>query len=952
MPTLRLIRREARIAWPVAAVLALLAVLLTAIPLSWPPRFDRLAADTFADRVDRAQLERPLVLAATTAVPRPWLPPARPGTLDRDLDRIGEGLRAAAGPRTAAAFGRPRAAVTTAAGSPSGPGAPTAAGSPSGPGAPTATDLPQKLGLVHAQPAAGDTPVEYVEGRAPAQPEEPAGGRGGSSDPIEVAVSEATRDRLGMTLGREFDLIGGGMSSAVVPVGVFRTDHGADRLWRRNPMLVVPVVLTERVGRVLYGEMLTSAGGMELAANRGAGLTADWELPVALDRSGPTATPAGLAGLRSDLAALRSAPLERLCGDADCRLAGRPVEMIDVTEQLGREAEAFAGQRRRTEQLQGFALAGLLAVVVATAVAAARLGNHRRAGAFALQLTRGAGLPGIAGRLLAEAAVAVGAGAAAGWAVGRALAPKGAALGSPVPVLVAAVLVWCAPAAALLASAGRAGPVPRSRRLVLEALVVLLAVGGLVALRTRGAYAGSGIDPQLALAPVLLALVVVGALVRLLPPLLRGATRWARRSRGLVPLVALARAGTRSGAAALALLVLVLAMGYGVYGGLVPRTLGDGQAQLADWRTGGAVAALVGPKARFAGDLPPTPTAPHRVTVTGATGDLVSQDDGTGYEGVRLVGLDAAALGAAQPSSPLARALSAGSGLDARVRPVGDDNAVPVLTALADPELAARFPDGGFELSALGMDRALVRVVGALPEQALHDPVLGPVLGAARRSGPLLVFTGPSAERLPAQNRMSSAVLFYPAAGGPPSDPGALRSALAPQLSPGGNAGPPAEFRDRAAELHALRTDGLARSAHLAFRVTTVLGLLLGLGAFALDLLLSATERARTTSYLRTLGIGGRAVLGLQLLQLVPLVLSAAVGGTALGLLLPAALGPGMRLGAITGGPFEPAVHIDWTITAALGAALAVLMTAAAVLEAAIARRRGLGAVLRLGEAL
>ncbi|MFB7476536.1 hypothetical protein [Kitasatospora sp. NPDC056184] len=939
MLTLRLIRREARIAWPVAAVLALLAVLLTAIPLSWPPRFDRLAAGTFADRVSRAQLERPLVSAATVAVPRSWLPPARPGTLDRDLDRIGEGLRAAGGPRTAAAFGRSRAAVTT------------NAGFPAGPGAPTATDLPQKLSLVHAQPATGDTPVEYVEGRAPAQPEDRAADRAGSSEPIEVAVSEATRDRFGMAVGRRFDLIGGGMSVPVILVGVFRTDHGADRLWRRNPMLVVPVVLTERVGQVLYGEMLTSAGGMELAANRGAGLAVDWELPVALDRSGPTATPAGLAGLRSDLAGLRSAPLEKLCGSGACELAGRPVEVIDVTEQLGREADAFAGQRRRTEQLQGFALAGLLAVVVATALAAARLGNRRRAGAFALQLTRGAGLSGIAGRLLAEAAVAVGAGAAAGWAAGRALAPPGAALGSPVPVLVAAVLVWCAPAAVLLASAGRARPVPRSRRLVLEALVVLLAAGGLVALRTRGAYAGSGIDPQLALAPVLLALVVVGALVRLLPPLLLGATRWARRSRGLVPLVALARAGTRSGAAALALLVLVLALGYGVYGGLVPRTLGDGQTQLADWHTGGAPAALVGPKARLTGELPPTPTAPLRVTVTGATGDLVSQDDGTGYEGVRLVGLDAAALGSANPSSPLARALSA-TGLDARVRPVGNDNAVPVLTALADPGLAARFPDGGFDLSALGMDHALVHVVGALPEEALRDPVLGPVLGDGRRSGPLLVFTGPSAERLPAQHRMPSAVLFYPAAGGPPPDPVALRSALAPRLSPGGNAGPPAEFRDRAGELRALRTDGLARSAQLAFRITTVLGLLLGLGAFALDLLLSATERARTTSYLRTLGIGGRAVLGLHLLQLVPLVLAAALGGTALGLLLPAALGPGLRLGAITGGPFEPAVHIDWTITAALGVALAVLMTATAVLEAAIARRRGLGAVLRLGEAL
>ncbi|MER5351919.1 hypothetical protein ABT093_16515 [Kitasatospora sp. NPDC002551] len=938
MLTLRLIRREARIAWPVAAVLALLAVLLTAVPLSWPPRFDRQAAATLADRVDRAQRERPLVSAASSIVPRPWLPPAQEGTLDRELDRIGDGLRALAGPQ-AGGFGRPRAHVTTGAAFPWGAGAPGESG------------LPGEWSLVYAQPFAGDGPVEYAEGRAPAQPEDTRPGPGDERSPIEVAVSEATRDRFGMAVGQRFDLAGG-LSTPVLVVGVFRTDRGADRLWRRAPELTVPLLVTTPKGQVLHGGMLTSARGMELAADRGAPLATAWALPAEVDRSGPAATPAGLAGTRAALARMRSAPLEELCATDACTVAGQPVELVDVTERLSGELEAFAAQRGRTEQLQGFALTGLLAVVVATAFTAARLGIRRRAGAIALQLSRGAGLWGIAGRLLAEAAVAVGAGTGAGWAIGRALAPPGAALGSPVPVLVAALLVWCAPAAVLFAATGRARPVPRSRRLVLEALVVLLAGGGLVALRARGAYAGTGIDAQLVLAPVLLALVVVAVLVRLLPALLLAATRWARRSRGVVPLVALARAGAQSGAAALALLVLVLAMGYGVYGGLIPRTVEDGRTRLADWRTGGAPAALVGPKARFAEGLPPTPTAPHRVTVTGATGDLLSQDDGTGYERARLVGLDAAALGAAAPASPLARALSTTDGLDAPVRPPGDNGATPVLTALADPELAARFPDGVFDLSALGMDHALVRVVGALPEEALRDPVLGPVLGDARRSGALLVFTGPSAQRLPAQHRMPSAVLFYPAAGGPPLDPAAVRGTLAPQLVPGGNAGPPAEFRERAAVLDELRGDGLTRSAHLAFRVTTVLGLLLGLGAFALDLLLSATERARTTSYLRTLGIGGRAVLGLQLLQLAPLVLAAAAGGTTLGLLLPAALGPGLRLGAITGGPFEPAVHIDWTITAALGGALAVLMTAAAVLEAAIARRRGLGAVLRLGEAL
>ncbi|MFD5920318.1 hypothetical protein ACFVYP_38755 [Kitasatospora sp. NPDC058201] len=945
MLTLRLIRREARIAWPVSAVLALLAALLTAIPLSWPPQFDRLAAGTLADRVVRAQRDAPLVSATTTTAPMPWLPAADPGSLDRDLDKLGERVRTAATSPLATVLGKPRARVTTLNASARGPGMPTPYGKP------------PSFSLVYPQPEATGGAVEYLQGRAPQQPRADLLVPPSQAGPIEVAVSEATREKLGLTVGQHFDLStpAPGSSAPALLVGVFRTDLGAKRLWQQSPMLVAPWILPDDPGQKLAGQMLTSAGGIELIARYSLAFTVAWELPVTTDRSGPATTPAGIAGMQSGLKALHKAGPDKLCGlgltDA-CMLTGHIVPSVNPTERLGAELDAFAVQRQRTEQLQSFALAGLLAMVVATSVAAARLGARRRAGAFALQLSRGAGLLGIAGRLLVEAAVAVGAGVAAGWAIGRALAPQGAALGSWVPVLVAALLVWCAPAAVLLASAGRTRPLPRSRRIVLEALVVLLAAGGLVALRTRGAYAGTGIDPQLAFTPVLLALITVGILLRSLPPLVRRATRSAQRSRGLVPLVALARAGAQSGAAALSLLVLVLAMGYGVYGGLIPRTLADGQKQIAHWHTGGAPMALVGPKDQVAGDLPPVASVGHQVAVTGASGELTSQDDGTTFPGAQFVGLDAAALSAADPSSPMARALLAADGADAPIERTGADLEVPVVTALADPELAARVPDGTFELTALGTGRILVHVVGALSEEALRDPVLGPVLGDGPRPGALLVFTGPSAKRLPAQRNHPSALLLYPAAGGPALDPAAVRAGAAMHLAPSSVPGPSVELRDRDGERDTLRSDGLAHSARLAFRVTTALGLLLALGTFALDLLLSATERGRTTSYLRTLGIGSRAVLGLQLLQLVPLVLAAAVGGTALGLLLPVALGSGLRLGAITGGPFEPAVHIDWTITAGLGVALAVLMTTAAVLEAAISRRRGLGAVLRLGEAL
>ncbi|MGW4651984.1 hypothetical protein [Kitasatospora sp. NPDC004289] len=492
-------------------------------------------------------------------------------------------------------------------------------------------------------------------------------------------------------------------------------------------------------------------------------------------------------------------------------------------------------------------------------------------------------------------------------------------------------------------------------------------MGGLVSLRGRGAFSGEGIDLQLALVPVVLALVLVVALIRVLPALLLRATRWARRSSGVVPLVALARAGAQSGAAALALLVLVLAMGSGVFGGMVARSLEGSRAQSADWRTGGAPTALVGPRARLPEDLSQVRTVGRQVLVTGASGELTAQESGATVPSAELVALDADALRAAVPTSPLAAALTAareagpaedgtasdGTASDGTASAAGSGAAERVWTALADPALARSFPDEVLEVAAFGTTNFRVRVVGALPPAALRDPVLGPVLGSERAPAALLVFTDPSAQRqLPTTGGHPSALLLHPADGGPPVDRSAVSAAAAGALAPGGVVGPAVELRAHEQELAVLRGDGLARSLRLAFRLTTGTALLLALGAVALELVLSSAERARTTSYLRTLGLGGASLTALQLLQLLPLFAASAIGGTALGAVLPAALGPGLELRALTGGPFEPAVQVDWTTTAVLGTALAALLLGAAALEAAIVRRRGLGAVLRLGEAL
>ncbi|MEU1201635.1 hypothetical protein ABZ446_36210 [Streptomyces sp. NPDC005813] len=139
----------------------------------------------------------------------------------------------------------------------------------------------------------------------------------------------------------------------------------------------------------------------------------------------------------------------------------------------------------------------------------------------------------------------------------------------------------------------------------------------------------------------------------------------------------------------------------------------------------------------------------------------------------------------------------------------------------------------------------------------------------------------------------AAAVLLY----GPHIDPVAVGNTALTSL------GLDARIRVYDEELDALRHDGLLRSVLLTYRAGSVTAVLLALLAVVCELLLSAPERRRTASYLQTLGLGGRPAAAVHILELLPMVVAATVGGVALGLLLPSILGPALALRAFTGAP-------------------------------------------------
>ncbi|MEU6822316.1 hypothetical protein ABZ921_16950 [Streptomyces atriruber] len=310
--------------------------------------------------------------------------------------------------------------------------------------------------------------------------------------------------------------------------------------------------------------------------------------------------------------------------------------------------------------------------------------------------------------------------------------------------------------------------------------------------------------------------------------------------------------------------------------------------------------------------------------------DPVSGTDGGRYGISSLVGVDGAKLRGAVGSSPAARALydagltRGGSGRDIRV-------------------LASEGHTGDVLTFALHGKETRLRIVGPLPDDAANDAALGPVRGAAVARQHLLVADNRDLRAFAAADFEETALLLY----GARMDTEALRS-LVPRSAPGAAGG---ELRIRAEEQAEAADDRLIAAVTVAHTACTALAVLLALLALVLEMLLSAPARGRTTAYLRTLGLGGRAASALHLLQLLPLVLAAVAGGVALGLVLPSLLGPALDLREFTGGPVAPDRHVDVLFTAALGAGICLLVALAVGVETWLGRRRGLGAALRLGRA-
>ncbi|MFJ4907414.1 FtsX-like permease family protein [Streptomyces sp. NPDC093249] len=629
-----------------------------------------------------------------------------------------------------------------------------------------------------------------------------------------------------------------------------------------------------------------------------------------------------------------------------------------MTTGLDAIVDSYRSMRDAITPVVAVAVFGIGAVAAVVLAMTGGLFVGRRDHELALIRSRGASLTGIGTRLLGETtAVSVPAAALAlGLAVLTVRAPAagpgaGPATGSEgVPLLPSLLAVTAVALVAMLVLPVRAmvrhrhprlhggrddllTARPSTRRTVLELTLLVLAVGAVASLRLRGT--GESGDLLVSAAPVLVGLIAAMLLVRVYPLPLRWAGRPARRLRGAVGPLALARAGRSSTAGTLPLLALVLALTTAAFGGSV-------LAGVADARDRAALLAI-GADARIDGSVEWTPLPAglvDSVRTTRGVRDVaplqieygVSLPSAHGTTSPPMSG----ALVGVEPGSYTRLSARTGfgafpPGLLASTGKGGKEVAADtgrVLPAVASPSVAERLGNAPQEIvTAAGVFRVkVVAVRAATPALPGADFLVVNAADLTHRTNTALLVTGSQdGTALRAAVKAKSATLLV-----------TMRTEER------------STYVDSPLQSGAERMYLGAIGAGAGFAVVAVL----------LSLMQNAPERTTLLARLRTMGLTrkqGRRLLGLEAL---PQAVLAAVGGVLVGWATVPLLAPGIdlfRLALATTPGFAPLdaapLRADpWSLV--VPAVAVVLITAAAAAgQAWWAGRRGSIKELRAGDA-
>ncbi|WP_435080194.1 hypothetical protein [Clavibacter michiganensis] len=754
--------------------------------------------------------------------------------------------------------------------------------------------------------------------------------------PVEVAVSSAAAEAAGLVVG----------SALTVPQG------GADRIDGRAPLLGIRVV---GIVEAAPGTSLPDVPGLlapVAAADRAPGSTAGITVVAAADgfdlaRTADLADGDGVIRVRLDPAAFTDQGARAVVRDVQRLAAGTAPVGVDgaevggssaplqVTSGLDRVVAAHDDAARAAVAQMSVLLAGALGVAAIVLVLLARLLVGRRREDIARDRARGAGTASVALTAGVESVLLAAVGGAAGLGAAALLGVPWP-LADPAPVvLLVAVAALAPPAeAAWIArrsadagrrQLGRPGRVDARRtaairRLVAEALVVVLAIAAVVAARGRGLLDArtDGVDPLLAAAPLLLAAAATLVAVRLIPPALAALAALARRGRGALGAVA---GATGSPASPLPLGALTLAVAVALTGGLLAETVATGRVA-ASWQA-------VGADARVDAEVSDADVARLRDApgVTAAGSARVTDDallaDGPVQAFATLLAVDAgyADALAALPADADAIDPADPDRIRALAGEPAEDDRLPVLV---DRVLADRLVTDDPVLT-FGERNVRVRVAGVISD--------GP---RGYLGGPFVIVDRGALAYWAGEPIVADQVLV--------TGPGA--AAAVAELD-----ADPADVLTRDAWQAQRSTGALAGGVDLVLALATAAAGILAALALLATAVAGAGRRARTLALLRTLGLPRRGGIPLAVAELAPAVIAALIGGAVAAVVTVLALGPALGLRLLTGGRADPPPSIAPTVVLAVAGAALLILALAILAEAAAHRHDRLAAVLREGDA-
>jgi putative ABC transport system permease protein len=645
--------------------------------------------------------------------------------------------------------------------------------------------------------------------------------------------------------------------------------------------------------------------------------------------------PLNLSGVTADQVAALQRQVTSAVGDAGTLVNSTYGNPTNVSIDSGLEADlsAFVATDGVIGTLLSLLFVSLAVIGAVVVLLGARLLTEHRDREFALMRARGAALRQLAGLALRAGAVVVLPAAVIAAAIALALTPgPDESLAWWLAGLTAVVALAGPPLIAVRrhAAAGRrAGPgepVPapgrraRARRLVAEAALICVAVGGLVLLRIQGLPAVGRYDLYLSAAPALVAIPAAVLVVRGYPVVLRALLRLAGARRGVTGYVGLARSARTSLTAVLPAFALVLALAVIAFGAMVRDAVQRGEVA-ASWQETGAdaVVGTVG-----SGISLPTAAQQAIAAVPGVrrTATVLETQGAIGPTGldtpVNIAVLDPARYAAVVADTPVPPFPAA-----ALARPRSGGPQAALVPVLASP--AAALLLRGTPIASVGLHTVRVRLAGLISSTP-----------AMPLPGPFLMF--PQWAEGPDQPPAN--VMFLD---GPALDAKRLR-AVAQRTAPN------VTVTLQSDVLAGLRSSPLPSAGYVAFAEGALVAAGFSVLILLLTLVLGARSRELTLARLATMGLSSGQASRLVTVETLPSVLAAAVGGIACAGALAPLIGPELNLSAFTGYGLSVPVRADLGALALAAGGLVILTLATLAVQAVTARRRGIGRALRVGE--